>query len=227
MRRIPDTVDQPTRDKAEHDLVAHARTLDPEQLKHVCARMLMCLDPDGSLGSTEDERRRQRAFTIGRQDRHGMYPVQGLLDPETGALLRAALEPLAAPRHTAHERDVRSVSQRMHDAVRDAAKLMLGSGDLPSQAGMPATLLITLKLDDLERSTGHVTRPRTAGCIPIRDVLRMAANARLVPAVFDTDGEPLWLGHDPAPRVQTPAAAAHRHGQRLRLPRLRRARHQV
>ena len=57
----------------------------------------MCLDPDGSLGSTDDERRRSRAFTIGRQDRHGMYPVTGLLDPETGALLRAALEPLAAP----------------------------------------------------------------------------------------------------------------------------------
>jgi hypothetical protein len=98
----------------------------------------MCLDPDGSLGSTEDERRRMRAFSIGRQDRHGMYPVQGLLDPETGALLRAALEPLAAPRHTLQERDMRTVSQRMHDAVRDAAKLMLGSAKLPSQAGVPA-----------------------------------------------------------------------------------------
>ena len=193
LRRIPNTVDQPTRDQAEHDLVDYARELDPEQLRHACARMLMCLDPDGSLGSTEDERRRGRAFTIGRQDRHGMYPVTGLLDPETGALLRAALEPLAAPRHTAHERDTRTVSQRMHDAVRDAAKLMLGSGELPSQAGVPATLLITAKLDDLERKTGHVSTAH-GGLIPIRDVLRMAANARLVPAVFDTDGEPLWLG---------------------------------
>ena len=65
-----------------------------------------------------------------------MYPVTGLLDPETGALLRAALEPLAAPRHTARAQ-TRTVSQRMHDAVRDAAKLMLASGELPSQAGMP------------------------------------------------------------------------------------------
>ena len=193
MRRIPDTVDQPTRNQAEHDLVEHARTLDPEQLKHACARLLMCLDPDGSLGSTDDERRRRRAFTLGRQDRHGMYPVTGLLDPETGAFLKAALEPLAAPRHTADERDMRTVSQRMHDAVRDAAKLMLGSGDLPSQAGVPATLIITAKLDDLERRAGHVSTAH-GGLLPIRDVLRMAANAKLVPAVFDTDGEPLWLG---------------------------------
>ena len=61
MRRIPDTVDQPTRDQAEHDLVEHARALDPDQLKHACARLLMCLDPDGSLGSTDEERQRQRA----------------------------------------------------------------------------------------------------------------------------------------------------------------------
>ncbi len=153
----------------------------------------MCLDPDGSVGSTDDERQRSRAFTIGRQDRHGMYPVTGRLDPETGALLRAALEPLAAPRHTAQERDMRTVSQRMHDAVRDAAKLMLGSGELPSQAGVPATLLITARLDDLERKTGHVSTAH-GGLIPVRDVLRMAANAKLVPAVFDTDGAPLWLG---------------------------------
>jgi Domain of unknown function (DUF222) len=193
MRRIPNTVDQPTRDAAERDLVEHARTLDPDQLRHACARLLMCLDPDGSLGSTDGERRRQRAFTIGRQDRHGMYPVQGLLDPETGALLRAALEPLAGPRHTAQERDTRTVSQRMHDAVRDAAKLMLASGELPSQAGMPATLIITAKLDDLERKTGHLTTAH-GGMLPVRDVLRLAANAKLVPAVFDTDGAPLWLG---------------------------------
>ncbi|HEY9379576.1 MAG TPA: DUF222 domain-containing protein, partial [Jiangellaceae bacterium] len=193
MRRIPDTVDQPTRDKAERDLVEHARTLDPEQLKHACARLLMCLDPDGDLGSTDEERQRSRSFSIGRQDRHGMYPVTGLLDPETGAYLKAALEPLAAPKHTAHERDTRTVSQRMHDAVRDAAKLMLSSGKLPSQSGVPATLIITAKLDDLERKTGHVTTAH-GGLIPVRDVLRMAALARLVPAVFDADGDPLWLG---------------------------------
>ena len=193
MRGIPSTVDQPTRDAAEEELVGHARALDPDGLKHACAKLLQCVDPDGSLGSADEERQRSRAFSIGRQDRHGMYPVTGLLDPETGALLRAALEPLAAPRHTAHERDTRTVSQRMHDAVRDAAKLILGSGELPSQAGVPATLIITAKLDDLERKTGHLSTAH-GGLIPIRDVLRMAANARLVPAVFDTDGAPLWLG---------------------------------
>ena len=150
----------------------------------------------------------------------------GLLDPETGALLRAALEPLAGPRHTAQERDMRTVSQRMHDAVRDAAKLMLASGDLPSQAGVPATLFITAKLDDLERRTGHVSTAH-GGLLPIRDVLRLAANARLVPAVFDTDGAPLWLGQSQRLASKPQRPHPHRHGQGLRLPRLRRARDPV
>ena len=106
--------------------------------------MLSCLDPDGSLGSTEQERQARRGFTIGGQDRRGMHPVSGLLEPDTGALLTAALEPLAAPRPTAEQqRDPRTVARRMHDALRDAAKILLGGDWLPSPAGMPATLLLT------------------------------------------------------------------------------------
>ena len=122
-----------------------------------------------------------------------MYPVHGLLEPETGALLKAALEPLAAPRHTAEQRDPRTCAQRMHDAVRDAAKLLLGGDRLPSQGGMPATLLLTATLDDLERRTGTVSTAH-GGLVPVEDVIRMAATAGVVPIVFDTDGAPLWLG---------------------------------
>ena len=155
-----------------------------------------------------------------------MYPVTGLLDPETGALLRAALEPLAGPRHTAQERDMRTVSQRMHDAVRDAAEADAGlrgaavpgrgAGDAAHhrEAGRPRA------------RTGHVSTAH-GGLLPIRDVLRLAANARLVPAVFDTDGAPLWLGQSQRLASATPAAHPHRHGQGLRLPRLRRPRDPV
>ncbi len=122
LRRIPAGVDAATRAAAEQALVDSARALDPDQLRRACARLLSCVDPDGSLGSTDQERQAQRGFTIGRQDQRGMYPVTGLLDPETGALLQAALEPLAAPKHTANERDPRSRPQRYHDAVRAAPR---------------------------------------------------------------------------------------------------------
>jgi Domain of unknown function (DUF222) len=193
LRRIPAGVDEPTRVAAEETLVARARVLDPVQLSRACARLLQCVDPDGSLGSTPEERRARRGFTIGRQDRHGMYPVSGLLDPETGALLQAALEPVAAPRHTAEERDPRTAAQRHHDAVRDAAKLLLGGDCLPSQSGLPATLLLTARLDDLEARTGLVSTAH-GGLVPVEDVIRIAARAAVVPIVFDTDGAPLWLG---------------------------------
>ncbi|HJY25500.1 MAG TPA: DUF222 domain-containing protein, partial [Actinomycetes bacterium] len=53
--------------------------------------------------------------------------------------------------------------------------------------------------------TGHLTTAH-GGMLPIRDVLRMAANAKLVPAVFDTDGAPLWVG-----RANRLATAHQRH----------------
>ncbi len=192
MRRIPAAVEQPVR-AAEQALVEHARALDPDQLRRACARLLQCVDPDGSLGSTDQERQAQRGFTIGRQDQRGRYPVTGLLDPETGALLQAALEPLAAPHHTQHQRDPRSRPQRYHDAVRDAAKILLGGDCLPSQSGIPATLLLMARLDDLEQRTGHVSTAH-GGLLPVQDVIRIAAHANVVPIVFDTDGAPLWLG---------------------------------
>ena len=192
VRLIPAGVDAATRAAAEQALVEHARALDPDQLRRACARLLSCVDPDGSLGSTDQERQTQRGFTIGRQDQRGRYPVTGLLDPETGALLQAALEPLAAPHHTQHQRDPRSRPQRYHDAVRDAAKMLLGGDCLPSQSGIPATLLLMARLDDLGRS-GHVSTAH-GGLLPVQDVIRIAAHANVVPIVFDTDGAPLWLG---------------------------------
>ncbi len=202
MRRIPNTVDQPTRDKAEHDLVAHARDLDPDQLKHACVADADVLGP----GRIPRFHGRRAAAAAGLHDRPAgsarHVPGAGSPRPGDRRAAQAALEPLAAPRHTAQERDMRTVSQRMHDAVRDAAKLMLGSGDLPSQAGVPTTLIITAKLDDLERKTGHVSTAH-GGLLPIRDVLRLAANARLVPAVFDTDGAPLWVGQATGSRPRT------------------------
>jgi len=86
MARIPAGVDAPTRAAAEEQLVAQARVLDPAQLSRVAARLLACLDPDGAFGSTDAARQARRGLTIGKQDRDGMYPVSGLLDPETGAL---------------------------------------------------------------------------------------------------------------------------------------------
>ena len=55
------------------------------------------------------------------------------------------------------ESDRRSPAQRRHDALLDAGRRLLRSGALPDCGGAPATVLVTLTLDQLEARTGLAT----------------------------------------------------------------------
>jgi hypothetical protein len=62
----------------------------------------------------------------------GMLAVGGLLDPEAGQTLLAALEPLARP---ASAEDDRSGWQRNADALTELARRSLEGGRLPRSGG--------------------------------------------------------------------------------------------
>lgn len=62
--------------------------------------------------------------------------------------------------------------------------MLLKSGRLPRQAGVPAQLMITIDLADLERRVGVATTHH-GGTLSIEQALRLAADARVVPVVFD------------------------------------------
>jgi Domain of unknown function (DUF222) len=61
----------------------------------------------------------------------GMVALNGLLDPEGGQTLLAALEPLARPADAA---DDRSGDQRRADALVELARRNLEGGQLPRRA---------------------------------------------------------------------------------------------
>jgi Domain of unknown function (DUF222) len=76
----------------------------------------------------------------------GMVALQGLLDPEGGQTLLAALEPLARP---ASADDARSGSQRRADALAELARRNLEGGRLPQAGGVRPQLLVTVDLASL------------------------------------------------------------------------------
>jgi Domain of unknown function (DUF222)/HNH endonuclease len=76
----------------------------------------------------------------------GMVSLNGLLDPEAGQTLLAALEPLARP-HDAE--DPRSGGQRRADALVELARRSLEGGRLPQRGGVRPQLLVTVDLDSL------------------------------------------------------------------------------
>ena len=81
--------------EAEPVLVEAARRLDPGRLRRLLGHLLQVADPDGADRTGSDAMPRRGLWLAPTFE--GMVAVDGLLEPEAGQTLLAALEPLARP----------------------------------------------------------------------------------------------------------------------------------
>ena len=137
--------------EAEPVLVEAAGRLDPPRLRRVLGHLRLVADPDGA--DTQAERRHQRRGVWLAPTWEGMVAVDGLLEPEAGQTLLAALEPLARP---ANAEDSRSGGQRTADALAELARRGLEGGRLPQTGGVRPQLTVTVDLDSLLGRPGAV-----------------------------------------------------------------------
>jgi hypothetical protein len=112
-------VSSPT--KAEPVLVEAARRLDPPLLRQAVGYLLAVADPEGTDRQAERRHERRGLWLAPTLDH--MVAVNGLLEPEAGHILRAALEPLARP---AEAEDSRNADQRNADALTELARRQPG-----------------------------------------------------------------------------------------------------
>jgi Domain of unknown function (DUF222) len=137
--------------EAEPVLLEAARRLDPPRLRRVLGHLRQVADPDGA--DHDAERRHGRRGLWLAPTWEGMVALQGLLEPEAGQTLLAALEPLARP-HDAQ--DVRSGDQRRADALVELARRALEGGQLPLVGGARPQLAVMVDLDSLLGRPGAV-----------------------------------------------------------------------
>nr|WP_321970098.1 DUF222 domain-containing protein [Mycobacterium tuberculosis] len=98
-------------------------------------------------------------------------------------------------------RDTRSCPQRNHDALNAELRSLLTSGNLGQHNGLPASIIVTTTLKDLEAAAGAgLTGGGTI--LPISDVIRLARHANHYLAIFDR-GKALALYH--TKRLASPA----------------------
>jgi hypothetical protein len=205
--RLPSGVDFETRDKAEEHLAKLATQFRPDQLATLADRLTDCLNPDGEF--SDQDRARRRALTLTKQDVDGMSRLSGWITPELRAGLEAIWAKLAAPGRcnpddhipviddTADDetiaRDARSNAQRHHDGLNAALRALLASGKLGQHNGLPATIIVTTNLKDLESAAGKAL---TGGgsLLPMSDVIRLARHAHHYLAIFD-GGRAVGLYH--------------------------------
>src|SRR5882757_10830623 len=170
----------------EARLVAEARRFDPSVLATLARRVVALLNPDGVLADDVEHDRRRHATLSGNRDGSGV--LRAHLTPMALAQWQAVLDPRAAPRPSDVDGpDVRSPGERMHDALSDAAHRLLASNDLPPSGGVPATVLLTMTLDQLETRSGHVTTAH-GGTVTVTEALRLAGEAHVIPVVLDSKG---------------------------------------
>jgi len=213
--RLPDFVDIETRHKAEAQLARLGTEHRPDELAKLADKLTDCLNPDGDF--TDVDRARRRGITIGKQDIDGMTPISGYLTPEARATIDAVLAKLAAPgmcnsadempcvsgtpSQAAIQGDTRTAAQRNHDALLALARGALASGELGQHNGLPASIIVTTTLQELEAGAGKAL---TGGgtLLPMSDVIRLGSHAHHYLAIFD-NGKALALYH--TRRLASPA----------------------
>ena len=168
-RRLPGWVDCAARECAEAELAKLGTQFPPEQLSELARGLENVVNPDGTY--TDEDRARQRRLTLGNQQADGMSALRGWISPELRATLEAAFAKLAAPgmcnpfddtacvdgapTQEAIERDPRSAGQRNHDALLGALRALLASGELGQHNGLPASIVVTTSLRELEAAVGR------------------------------------------------------------------------
>ena len=206
-KKLPGHVDQPTRDKTERELAEKARGSRPDELHKFAQQQFLLLDQDGEL--RDEDRARRRGVTLGPQGQDGMSKISGLVDPELRATWEAIFATWAAPgmcnpadespvidgeaSPEAAQRDSRSPQQRRHDALKAAGRSVLASGELGKHHGLPATIIVSTTLAELEAKAGVAL---TAGgtVLPMSDVLRLARHAYHYLPIYGDKGQVLHLG---------------------------------
>lgn len=134
-----------------------------------------------------DRQRHQRNFGI-RQGGDGMYEVFGRFDPLAGNRIEAALADKERSLRSGSDKDERTLGQRLADAVEE-----LICAEPEGRRPQGTTLILTANWD-------HVAQQLDTAFLldgtplPGREALRLACDANILPAIFDTDSQPLHLG---------------------------------
>ena len=192
----PDNIDQ-----AEQLLTDHAPILGPAELRRFAHAVVNAADPDGPE-PVDDQLQQDRRYVELKQRRDGMWHLAGRLSNTVGAQLNAILDPLTKPRSTAIEDedgtvvdipDQRPHMQRLHDALEEASARLLKAADQPCVGGIPASVIVTIGVDDLLAKTG-LAEAADGTQLTSDQLLRIADEADIWPTIIDRQGVPLALG---------------------------------
>ena len=138
------------------------------------------------------KRQRNQRQVSWKHEPDGMYKLFGTFDPVTGARIETALTATANKLwHAEDAKNRPTPKQRLADAL----ELLVTSGAAGKKAGATQGVDL-LVIADYDAVAGRLTNGRLGDGTPLspEELLRLACDANVLPAIFDQKGQPLWLG---------------------------------
>ncbi|GAA1832743.1 HNH endonuclease signature motif containing protein [Pseudonocardia ailaonensis] len=174
---------------AEVQLAAEAAALTPTQLHRWGMELVELLDQDGAEpddGPAPINELRLSHF----RTRPGGKLTARYDDAALFAAVVAVIDPGTAPRDADDERPV---PQRQAEALADACTQVLERGRLSETGGRRPQLVVTVRLEDLERRAAAASL-EFGGALTAAALRRLACDAAVIPMVLSADGVPLDVG---------------------------------
>jgi hypothetical protein len=141
---------------AETNLAGWAREHDPVTVGRLARHLIHALDT-ATLEEREQRTYHRREVRLA-EAADGSTRLSGRLDAESAAMVRAALDPLAAPCPAADgSQDPRTAGQRTADALVELARRANDSGTLPVGHGVRPHLSVIITLESLLTQPSHTT----------------------------------------------------------------------
>ena len=174
----------------EARLLDKAAWMSVQRFRTLCAHVRHQADSDAFL-ARQLEKHRWRTLELTTCGEDGVS-VAGFLDAEGGALLRAALEPLAV---RAGAEDDRPREQRSADALVELCAHALDCGAIPQRASQRSHVQVTTSLETLLDLVGSAGGELDgAGAIAGMTVRRIACDATITRVLLDSRSQVIDLG---------------------------------
>jgi hypothetical protein len=174
---------------AAPELTQAALVQDPTELR-LSARQLR-FQVDAAAAAMAHEKLYERRSLTMTPCASGAYRLEGLLDPEGGALLCTTVGSLMRPLPG----DTRSTQQRRADALVELAFRAAQAQRLPRQGGQRPHLVLRTTLAALRGDPGEPAPELTGvGAIPLATAQRIACDAAVSEVVMSPVGHPLDAG---------------------------------
>src|SRR6266566_7358566 len=175
----------------EAPLLEKARENSPGKFYYICNHYRHAADRQGYEAEQAELVENRRLWITTCDD--GTVLVSGSFDPEGGATIRTAIEPLA---RKSGVHDHRSREKRLGDAVVDMSMHALDSGLIPQQATQRPHLMVTTSLETLRGLPGAPAAELELCALPISasSVERLACDASITRIVLGSDSMVIDVG---------------------------------